>query len=151
MSTGEAGASEGPLTSPGHLLWRVTQAWQRSIRAALAPHDLTHEQFVLLAGTWWLAEHEGPPTRSRLADHSGTELAMTGEVLRTLQDADLVEQLADAADPRVPRVRPTDSGRALLGKVMPDVHAADARFFAPVSRFEVVTVLGSLADRGENS
>ena len=44
----------GPERSPGFLLWRVTLAWQRAMRAALAPHDLTHVQFVLLTTTWWL-------------------------------------------------------------------------------------------------
>jgi DNA-binding MarR family transcriptional regulator len=150
-STDEATVPEGPSASPGHLLWRVTQVWQRGIRAALGPHDLTHEQFVLLAGTWWLAEHEGPPTQRRLADHSGMEPVGTCEVLRALESADLVEQMTDAAHPRVPRVQPTAAGRAVLSRAMPDVHAADARFFAPVSRSEIVRSLASLADRGESS
>ena len=47
----------GPERSPGFLLWRVTLAWQRRIRAALAHHELTHVQFVVLASLWWLGEH----------------------------------------------------------------------------------------------
>ena len=43
-----------PEDSPGFLLWHVTLRWQRDIAAALAPLDLTHVQFVLLATTWWL-------------------------------------------------------------------------------------------------
>ena len=43
-----------PQNSPGFLLWHVTLRWQRDIAAALAPLDLTHVQFVLLASTWWL-------------------------------------------------------------------------------------------------
>lgn len=31
------------------MLWRVTNAWQRAIRAALGPFGITHVQFVLLA------------------------------------------------------------------------------------------------------
>jgi hypothetical protein len=33
------------------VLWRATLAWQREMRTALAPHGLTHVQFVLLAVT----------------------------------------------------------------------------------------------------
>src|SRR3954453_8138901 len=47
--------------SPGFLLWRVTQRWQRSIVAALRPLDLTHAQFVLLMSTAWL----GAPGQGR--------------------------------------------------------------------------------------
>ena len=47
---------EGPATSPGFLLWRLTLCWQRAITSALAPVGLTHVQFVLLACTWWLTE-----------------------------------------------------------------------------------------------
>ena len=42
-------AHRDPGASPGLMLWRVTNAWQRTVRAALAPFGLTHVQFVLLA------------------------------------------------------------------------------------------------------
>ena len=35
--------------SPGFLLWHATMRWQRAMRAALQPHDLTHVQFAHLA------------------------------------------------------------------------------------------------------
>ena len=35
--------------SPGFLLWQVTNRWQAAVRRALAPFDVTHVQFVLLA------------------------------------------------------------------------------------------------------
>jgi hypothetical protein len=38
-----------PDKSPGFLLWQVTLRWQRKVTIALAPLDLTHVQFVLLA------------------------------------------------------------------------------------------------------
>jgi hypothetical protein len=38
-----------PERSPGFVLWRAMLAWQRRIRAALAPYELTHVQFVMLA------------------------------------------------------------------------------------------------------
>jgi hypothetical protein len=44
--------------SPGLLLWRVTNRWQAAMRAALAPHELTHVQYVLLASLTWLSDRE---------------------------------------------------------------------------------------------
>jgi len=36
---------------PGFLLWHATLRWQRVVSAVLGGVDLTHAQFVLLAGT----------------------------------------------------------------------------------------------------
>ena len=42
----------GPAESPGFLLWKISNAWQRRLRVALQPYELTHSQFVLLATGW---------------------------------------------------------------------------------------------------
>ena len=57
-----------PWDSPGFLLWHATLRWQRTMAEALEPLGLTHVQFVLLASTWWLCEHDGPPRQRDLAD-----------------------------------------------------------------------------------
>jgi DNA-binding MarR family transcriptional regulator len=120
-----------PEQSPGFLLWRVTLSWQRQMRAALAPHDLTHVQFVLLASLWWLQEHDsGPPTRARLADQAGTDLMMTSQVVRKLASRGLVARQRDPADSRAWRLALTPPGRAALGGALADVEAADQAYFA---------------------
>jgi DNA-binding MarR family transcriptional regulator len=118
--------------SPGLLLWRVTLAWQRVMRTALAPHDLTHVQFVLLASTWWLQEHAEPPTQQQLAEHAGTDPMMTSQVLRRLADRGLLTREADPADGRARRVRLTDAGARVLRGALADVEAADGSYFAPL-------------------
>jgi DNA-binding MarR family transcriptional regulator len=122
----------GPGRSPGFLLWRVTLAWQRAMRAALAPHDLTHVQFVLLASTWWLADHEEPPTQQRLADQAGTDPMMTSQVIRKLADRGLVNRTPDPHDARALRLVVTPEGRELLAAALRDVEQADAEYFASV-------------------
>lgn len=138
-------APDGPTASPGFQLWLVTLAWQRAITATLRPHDLTHVQFVLLAGVWWLATEDAPPTQRRLADHAGTDPMMTSQVLRRLEGKGLVERTADAVDARAKRVRLTRAGHALLSRVLPQVDRADAEFFAPVSQPELLGMLTRLA------
>jgi DNA-binding MarR family transcriptional regulator len=124
---------DGPRDSPGFLLWRVTLAWQRAMRAALAPHDLTHVQFVLLASLWWLGDHgEGPPTQQGLAEQAGTDPMMTSQVLRKLADRGLVSREPDPDDARARRLRLTPAGRAVLASALADVERADAAYFAPL-------------------
>jgi hypothetical protein len=50
--------------SSGFLLWQVTNLWQREIKKALSPFDLTHSQFVILANTHWLSLQKTEVTRS---------------------------------------------------------------------------------------
>lgn len=140
----------GPDTSPGFQLWLVTLAWQRAVTIALRPHGLTHVQFVLLAGTWWLTEQDGPPTQRELARHAGSDPMMVSQVLRRLEGKGLVKRTADPIDARAKRVGLTRAGGTRLRKAMPTVHETDADFFSPVSRTLLLGVLTSLATTTED-
>ncbi|TCO58420.1 MarR family winged helix-turn-helix transcriptional regulator [Actinocrispum wychmicini] len=123
----------GPERSPGFLLWRVTLAWQRAMRAALAPHDLTHVQFVLLATGWWLGRHE-PPTQQTLAERAGTDTMMTSQVIRKLAERGLVTRQEDPADARAKRITVTSAGLKVLKSALADVEQVDVEFFARLGR-----------------
>jgi DNA-binding MarR family transcriptional regulator len=120
------------VDSTGGLFWQVTLAWQRAVRATLEPHDLTHAQFVLLAAAATLGEEEGPPTQTRIAEHSGVDTAMAGQVLRRLAARQLVTRRIDEQDPKMRRIVLTDAGRAVLADAAADVEITDAEFFAPL-------------------
>ena len=119
----------GPDRSPGFLLWRVTLAWQRVMRAALAPHELTHVQFVLLTTTWWLTRSGEPPTQRQLAEQAGTDTMMTSQVVRKLADRGLLARADDPSDARAKRLRVTPAGLEVVAAALKDVEAADASFF----------------------
>jgi MarR family transcriptional regulator, organic hydroperoxide resistance regulator len=114
--------------SPGLALWRVTNAWQRQIRAALAPHDLTHVQFVLLASLTWM-DRTHPVTQRDLAAHAGTDVMMTSQVLRALESKQLIIRAPHPTDGRAFLLAPTPAGIELANRANHDVEAADARFF----------------------
>ncbi|MEV4310683.1 MarR family transcriptional regulator [Actinocrispum sp. NPDC049592] len=137
----------GPEQSPGFLMWQVTLAWQRAMRAALAPHDLTHVQFVLLATAWWLGRTE-PPTQQAVATQAGTDTMMTSQVLRKLADRGLITREEDPADARVRRIRVTDPGLKVLTPALADVERADEEFFARLGERSTAFVdgLGLLAE-----
>ncbi|MGQ0837252.1 MarR family winged helix-turn-helix transcriptional regulator [Actinokineospora sp.] len=136
-----------PKDSPGFLLWRTTLRWQRAITAALRPLELTHVQFVLLAAVWWLSDQSAAPSQRQVADHAGTDVMMTSQVLRALERRGLVARAQDGADARVRRLTVTDSGRKLAERAVAVVEAADADFFGRVpDPARLLDILRLLAD-----
>lgn len=120
--------------SPGLVLWQVTNRWQAAVRAALAPFDLTHVQFVLLAALTWLAGRSGgePVTQRDLADHACTDPMMTSQVLRALEQKGLLERRDHPTDRRARSLIPTETGAALANRAVVAVETCDREFFAPL-------------------
>ena len=116
--------------SPGLLLWHVTNRWQAAQRAALKPFGLTHVQFVLLASLAWLGE---PVTQRELAAHACTDPMMTSQVLRALEQRQLVRRTAHPSDARAWAVSVTRAGRTLADRANAAVETCDRQFFAPLS------------------
>jgi DNA-binding MarR family transcriptional regulator len=117
-----------PDDSPGLLLWRVNNTWQAAQRAALAPFDLTHVQFVLLASLTWLRS-AGPVTQRDLADHAHTDPMMTSQVLRTLEAKGLIRRESHPRDGRAWALSVTRKGAALANAATASVEEVDRLFF----------------------
>lgn len=133
-----------PAESPGFLLWRATLRWQRIISAALAPLELTHVQFVLLACTWWLNETGKKPSQVEIARQAGTDIKMTSEVLRSLERKGLLDRKPDEADARARRVVVTRKGKALAPKAIAAVETVDGDFFGQGSLAATLRLLSGL-------
>jgi DNA-binding MarR family transcriptional regulator len=117
--------------SPGLLLWQVTNTWQAAQRAALKPYGLTHVQFVLLASLVWL-HADGPVSQKQLADHAAADAMMTSQVLRTLEERDLVRREPHPSDRRAKALAATEAGRELVNRAIVAVEACDREFFGAV-------------------
>lgn len=135
----------GPSESPGLLLWRTTMRWQRVMTAALAPLDLTHVQFVLLASAMWLGRNGQPPNQVQLAAQAGTEVKMTSDVVARLEAKGLIERETAPHDSRAKVIRVTAAGVAAAQRAIMTVEAADAEFFEPVDEAQLVELLRQLA------
>ncbi|MFI7002628.1 MarR family winged helix-turn-helix transcriptional regulator [Nocardia sp. NPDC050175] len=118
--------------SPGLLLWQVTNRWQAAQRAALAPFDLTHVQFVLLASLTYLAAAGDPVMQRDLAAHAATDPMMTSQVVRALEQKGLVERRDHPSDRRAKSLVPTEAGAALANRAVVVVEACDREFFGPL-------------------
>ncbi|MEV7660481.1 MarR family transcriptional regulator [Paenarthrobacter sp. NPDC089316] len=134
-----------PDESPGFLLWHATLRWQREVAAALAPHGITHVQFVLLACTWWLNREGEHPNQLAVARQAGTDVKMASQVLRTLELKGLIQREVDPADTRSKRLRVTNAGAELAPLAVAAVEQADARFFGEASGNDLVPLLKRLA------
>lgn len=120
---------EGPEKSPGFLLWQVSTRWRREIEAALATLNLTHPQFVLLASLGWLTRDQVTVTQVELARHCDTDVNMTSQVLRSLEQKGYIERLRREGDERSKLPRLTDKGAKLVEHAIPLVEKVDDDFF----------------------
>ena len=133
-----------PNDSPGFLLWHATLRWQRGIAQALAPLNLTHVQFVLLACTWWLNEQGERPSQIAVAAQAGTDIKMTSQVLRNLERKGLIEREVDTADSRARRLRVTRRGARLAPRAIAIVERVDSDFFADLPEGQALRFLRRL-------
>jgi len=133
-----------PSESPGFLLWHATLRWQRAIADALAPLDLTHVQFVLLACAWWMNHRGEYPSQVELATFAGTDVKMTSQVVRSLERKGLIERRPDASDARALRLHVTPRGARLAPRAIDAVESVDATFFSGVHETEALRLLRSL-------
>lgn len=120
---------EGPENSPGFLLWQVSTKWRREIEKALAILNLTHPQFVLLASLGWLTRHHTDVTQVELARHCSTDVNMTSQVLRSLEQKGYIERHRRKGDERSKFPRLTEKGAKLVEQAIPLVEKVDDDFF----------------------
>jgi DNA-binding MarR family transcriptional regulator len=128
-------------------MWRATLRWQRLVTSALRPLGLTHVQFVLLASAWWLSREGSSPNQLAVARHAGTNVKMTSEVLRKLEDKGLIVQHTDPDDRRARTVSVTPAGFVLAERAVAVVEKADADFFSAATP-AIIAALRPLAGFG---
>lgn len=125
---------EGPEQSPGFLLWQVSTKWRREIETALATLNLTHPQFVLLASLGWLTRQNADITQVELARHCRTDVNMTSQVLRSLEQKGYIERHRREGNERSKFPRLTESGAKLVKQAIPLVEKVDDNFFGKLGQ-----------------
>lgn len=128
-SKGELSRFATAQESPGFLLWQVYLVWKRKIEACLEPFDLTHIQFVLLAGLAYLKKNNVDISQVELATFTQCDVAMTSQVLRTLVKKQLIERYQKSGDERAKYPKLTDKGLKILKATIKEVEALDHNFF----------------------
>jgi DNA-binding MarR family transcriptional regulator len=122
--------------------------WRRKVTDALDEVGLTYVQFSLLASASYL-NHRGPsPSQAELAEHTGMDVMMTSQVVRTLERERLVKRIADKNDARVKRIVPTNKGESVVSAAIGIVNDMNDEVFGlieDIDRFR--EALRLVADR----
>jgi len=127
---------DAPEQSPGFLLWQTTISWQRLIKKALEPHNISHAQFVILAILlWWKGKHT-EVTQVDIINMSKLDKMTVSKSLKKLVDMDLVKRRENQEDTRAKSVQLTKSGISLAKKLVPIVENIDADFFGDLNKTE---------------
>lgn len=125
----EVSLFKGPEQSPGFLLWQVSTKWRREVEKTLATLGVTHPQFVILAGIGWLTQSGNQVTQIELARHCETDITMTSQVLRTLEQKELIERRQNKGDERSKFSMLTPRGVQLVNKAIVLIEQVDSLFF----------------------
>nr|AIA14684.1 MarR family [uncultured bacterium] len=115
--------------SPGFLLWQLTNLWQQRMRSALTPLGITHVQFVLLVSVAWLENSNKLVSQASLSHHAHTDVMMTSQVVRTLEEKGLLTRAVHPTDTRARVVSLTTEGRKVAQQAAAVVETADEQFF----------------------
>ncbi|WIX93180.1 MarR family transcriptional regulator [Amycolatopsis sp. DG1A-15b] len=120
------------MSTPGHLVWRLSTKWRVAVDRALAPIGLTHAQYVFLASLSGLERAGASPSQRELADHTGLEALYVSKLARALDAEGLVERTRDPADTRTVRLRLTPRGREVTEPAIATVAELLDRLLAPL-------------------
>ncbi|WP_030668401.1 MarR family winged helix-turn-helix transcriptional regulator [Streptomyces cellulosae] len=132
-------ATPAPLgPTPGYLVWRLANKWRTAVDQALAPLNLTHAQYVVLASLSGMERSGRQPSQRELADHTGLEALYVSKLARSLEAAGLVGRARDTEDTRVVRLALTDEGRTTVRPAIDTVQVLLDQLLIP---------LGGLDDR----
>ena len=99
-----------PEPTPGFLVWRLAMKWQAAVDRAVAPLDLTHAQYSLLASLRGMVRTGTRPSQRELADHTGLDPIFVSKLIRTLEQKRLVARSQHPADTRAVQLTLTEAG-----------------------------------------
>ncbi len=117
--------------STGLIFWQAYTLWQRKIRQALQPYNLTHTQFVILAVIEELSEQEICITQKNISDFSMIDVMTVSSTVRLLEKKGLVSRTPHNTDTRANSISNTSNGKLHLEQAVKSVEMVDNNFFFP--------------------
>lgn len=141
---------EKPEHSPGFLLWQTSTLWQRLIKTALEPYDISHAQFVIMATLLWFKAHNYDTTQVLIVTWSKLDPMTVSKSLKKLAAQGYVERMEHERDTRAKSVLLTNKGKMLVHTLVPIIEKIDADFFAIVGPRTQETLIAILAKLARN-
>jgi len=140
---------EKPSETSGFLLWRTHNLWQMEIKNNLKPFDLTHVQFILMAGIFSLQKLKEDVTQVRLSQYVQADINMTSAVLRVLEDRKLIKRKQHDSDRRANTLKLTKTGKDLIKSAIDEVEKFEMEFFKRTSPVEFSETLKTIIHDAE--
>lgn len=137
---------EKPEQSPGFLLWQTTVMWQRRIKKALDPYDISHAQFVILANVLWFEQVKQTPTQILIVRSTKLDKMTVSKSLKKLATQRFIKRAEHTEDTRAKSVVLTAKGKSMASKLVPIVEKIDEDFFEVMSRTNQQSLIRVLAD-----
>lgn len=133
-----------PQDSPGFLLWQTTMTWQRLIKKALDPYNISHAQFVILAVTLWFDSKHQEVTQNLIIRQSKLDKMTVSKALKKLVEDGNINRMENKEDTRVKSVLLTKKGKELVTKLVPIVEKIDENFFGVVNKTNQLLLINVL-------
>lgn len=118
-----------PEDSPGFLLWQTSISWQRQIKEALEPFEISHSSFVIMALLLWLDSNKIKPKQVLLANYSKLDKMTISKTLKKLSKDGLIEKSECIKDTRANKISLTQGGKHLMFRLVPIVENIDKSFY----------------------
>jgi DNA-binding MarR family transcriptional regulator len=133
-----------PKESAGYLLWQVTHSWQRQVELTLLELDITHLQFLLLAGIGWLTRNGDLPTQVQLAEFCKINVMQISQVAQKLEVKKLIKRTTHSSDTRAKVLKLTPAGEIVISQAIPLIEHLDAVFFGSCNQAVLLAELKQL-------
>jgi len=153
MTSDSAFGFDQPEDSPGFLLWQTTVTWQRLIKRALEPYNVSHTHHVILAILLWFEEHQQPTTQVLIVKWSKLDKMTVSNALKKLVEEGFVTRKEHEVDTRAKRVTLTQKGKILAQKLVIIIEKIDANYFGkliPLDGKDLVRILRQLIEERQN-
>ncbi|HEX3679317.1 MAG TPA: MarR family transcriptional regulator [Galbitalea sp.] len=137
----------------GYTLLHAAQVWRTEASAALAPHELTVPQFLLVMALYRQHRHAWLPlTQAEVALRLGMDANTTSQIARGLEARGLIARSPHPDDARARALSLTPAGvdRAMAASVA--AHAFNDLFFSPITVAQqelLAAILESLTEASE--
>lgn len=115
---------------PGMLVWQLQHLWQRQLNSKLENYKLTHMQFIMLSALEIYLSTGQEATQANFAKAVKFDIMMTSNVLRKLEERQLVTRVRNPNDTRSVLLDITLEGRNLVKKSRKVVDEFNNNFFS---------------------
>lgn len=106
--------------------------WRAAVDRALAPLDLTHAQYSVLASLYGMSRSGARPSQRELADHTGLESIYISKLARALERSGLIERVENPHDSRAVQLGLTRKGTKIVEHAIPVVRRIQDDMTVPI-------------------